>query len=95
MAIISDAHIFIFFLLFFLYIYTSIRPYLRSDIPKTTIHTMSASGYTIHVAGLAPETTEDKLHDFFSFCGKLTSVKKSGSAADITFEKLSAMRTSL
>ena len=54
-----------------------------------------AAGYTIHVAGLAPETTEEKLHDFFSFCGKLVSVKKDGSTADITFEKLSAMRTSL
>lgn len=53
------------------------------------------SAYTIHVAGLAPETTEEKLHDFFSFCGKLVSVKKEGSSADITFEKLSAMRTSL
>ncbi|WWC58528.1 uncharacterized protein I303_101071 [Kwoniella dejecticola CBS 10117] len=52
-------------------------------------------GYTIHVSGLATETTEDKLHDFFSFCGKLVSVKKSGNEADITFEKLSAMRTSL
>jgi hypothetical protein len=51
------------------------------------------SAYTIHVAGLAPETTEEKLHDFFSFCGKLVSVKKEGSSADITFEKLSAMRT--
>ncbi|WVN90285.1 uncharacterized protein L203_105521 [Cryptococcus depauperatus CBS 7841] len=56
---------------------------------------MSTTGYTIHVAGLAPETTEDKLHDFFSFCGKLTSVKKTGTTADITFEKMSAMRTSL
>ncbi|WVQ97184.1 hypothetical protein IAU59_004294 [Kwoniella sp. CBS 9459] len=55
----------------------------------------SSSGYTIHVSGLATETTEDKLHDFFSFCGKLVSVKKSGNEADITFEKLSAMRTSL
>jgi hypothetical protein len=36
-----------------------------------------------------------KLHDFFSFCGKLVSVKKTGNTADITFEKLSAMRTSL
>ncbi|KAK1925613.1 hypothetical protein DB88DRAFT_484502 [Papiliotrema laurentii] len=54
-----------------------------------------APGYTIHVAGLAPETTEEKLHDFFSFCGKLVSVKKTGSTAEITFEKLSAMRTSL
>ncbi|WWC99592.1 hypothetical protein V866_006496 [Kwoniella sp. B9012] len=55
----------------------------------------TSSGYTIHVSGLATETTEDKLHDFFSFCGKLISVKKSGNEADITFEKLSAMRTSL
>ncbi len=55
----------------------------------------SVPGYTIHVAGLAPETTEEKLHDFFSFCGKLVSVKTSGATADITFEKLSAMRTSL
>lgn len=54
-----------------------------------------STGYTIHVAGLAPETTEDRLRDFFSFCGKLTSVKKSGTEADITFEKLSAMKTSL
>lgn len=57
--------------------------------------TAVAPGYTIHVAGLAPETTEDKLHDFFSFCGKLVSVNKTGTSADITFEKLSAMRTSL
>ncbi|EIW72379.1 hypothetical protein TREMEDRAFT_70704 [Tremella mesenterica DSM 1558] len=54
-----------------------------------------AAGYTIHVSGLAPETSEEKLHDFFSFCGKLVSVKKTGETAEITFEKLSAMRTSL
>jgi len=54
-----------------------------------------APGYTIHVSGLAPETNETKLHDFFSFCGKLVSVNKNGNTADITFEKLSAMRTSL
>ncbi|KAL7419237.1 hypothetical protein Q5752_006074 [Cryptotrichosporon argae] len=54
-----------------------------------------STGYSIHVSGLAPETSEDKLNDFFSFCGKLVSVKKAGSEADITFEKLSAMRTAL
>ncbi|BEJ12171.1 hypothetical protein CspHIS471_0206310 [Cutaneotrichosporon sp. HIS471] len=54
-----------------------------------------SSGYTIHVSGLAPETSETKLHDFFSFCGKLQSVKKHGTEADITFEKQSAMRTAL
>ena len=61
----------------------------------STMSTAVAPGYTIHVAGLAPESTEDKLHDFFSFCGKLVSVNKTGTSADITFEKLSAMRTSL
>lgn len=54
-----------------------------------------SEGYKIHVSGLAPETSEEKLHDFFSFCGKLVSVKKDGSEAEIVFEKLSAMRTSL
>jgi hypothetical protein len=54
-----------------------------------------SSGFTIHVSGLAPETSETKLHDFFSFCGKLQSVKKHGTEADITFEKQSAMRTAL
>lgn len=66
--------------------------------------------YTIHVSGLAPQTSDTTLHDFFScefdviyrwailtvkVCGKLTSVKKSGTEADITFEKQSAMRTAL
>lgn len=70
--------------------------YLYTLYTFYTIHnTPTMSAYTIHVAGLAPETTEEKLHDFFSFCGKLVTVKKSGSEADITFEKLSAMRTSL
>ncbi|TXT10644.1 hypothetical protein VHUM_02149 [Vanrija humicola] len=54
-----------------------------------------STGYTIHVSGLAPTTDETKLADFFSFCGKLTSVKKSGTEADITFEKLSAQKTAL
>jgi hypothetical protein len=58
------------------------------------IYTMS-TGHIIKVTGLAAETSEEKLHDFFSFCGKLVSVKKDGSTAEIEFEKLSAMRTSL
>lgn len=32
-----------------------------------------STGYTIHVAGLAPETSETKLHDFFSVSCKPTS----------------------
>jgi hypothetical protein len=35
-----------------------------------------SSGYTIHVAGLASETTEEKLHDFFS-C-KYTNIREVG-----------------
>ncbi|WOO82373.1 Protein vip1 [Vanrija pseudolonga] len=54
-----------------------------------------STGYTIHVSGLSATTDETKLADFFSFCGKLTSVKKSGTEADITFEKLSAQKTAL
>jgi hypothetical protein len=54
-----------------------------------------STGHIIKVTGLAAETSEEKLHDFFSFCGKLVSVKKDGSTAEIEFEKLSAMRTSL
>lgn len=35
-----------------------------------SISTMSApAGYTIHVSGLSPETSEDKLRDFFSVGG--------------------------
>jgi len=54
-----------------------------------------STGHVIRVTGLAPETSEEKLHDFFSFCGKLVRVKKEGNSAEIEFEKLSAMRTSL
>lgn len=54
-----------------------------------------STGHVIRVTGLAPETSEEKLHDFFSFCGKLVEVKKEGNTAQISFEKLSAMRTSL
>lgn len=54
-----------------------------------------AGEYSIHVSGLGPDTTEMKLHDFFSFCGKLVSVNKTGKTAIVTFEKASAMRTAL
>lgn len=64
-------------------------------VENTNKITMASGGHIIRVAGLAPETSEEKLHDFFSFCGKLVSVKKEGDVAEIEFEKLSAMRTSL
>jgi hypothetical protein len=47
------------------------------------------------VAGLSPETSEDKVKDFFLFCGAISSLKKEGNTADITFQKESAARTAL
>lgn len=74
---------------------TSVPPAAAPTAVPIPASAPSGAGYTIHVAGLAPETSTEKLHDFFSFCGKLLSVKKEGTTAEITFEKLSAMRTSL
>jgi len=51
--------------------------------------------YAVHVAGLSPETSEDKVKDFFLFCGAISSLKKDGNTADITFQKESAARTAL
>jgi len=51
--------------------------------------------YSVHVAGLSPETSEDKVKDFFLFCGAISSLKKEGNTADITFQKESAARTAL
>jgi hypothetical protein len=50
---------------------------------------------TLQVAGLSPETSEDKVKDFFLFCGAISSLKKDGNTADITFQKESAARTAL
>ncbi|TFK40702.1 hypothetical protein BDQ12DRAFT_601171, partial [Crucibulum laeve] len=50
---------------------------------------------TVQVSGIAPTTTETQLHDFFTFCGKITSIEhkeKSGTAV-INFEKASAAKT--
>jgi hypothetical protein len=44
---------------------------------------------------LSPETSEDKVKDFFLFCGAISSLKKDGNTADITFQKESAARTAL
>ena len=50
---------------------------------------------TLQVAGLSPETSEDKVKDFFLFCGAISSLKKDGNTADIIFQKESAARTAL
>ncbi|KAF8158240.1 hypothetical protein B0H34DRAFT_707982 [Crassisporium funariophilum] len=53
--------------------------------------------YTVNVSGIAPSTTQTQLHDFFTFCGKISSIQyqeKSGSAT-IAFEKSNAAKTAL
>ncbi|KAI0629892.1 hypothetical protein C8Q77DRAFT_1139081 [Trametes polyzona] len=55
------------------------------------------SAYTIHVSGISDATTEQHLTDFFTFCGKITSVQydKPNHTATIHFEKPSAAKTAL
>ncbi|RAL11669.1 putative actin cytoskeleton protein (VIP1) [Aspergillus homomorphus CBS 101889] len=58
---------------------------------------------TVHVEGIAPATSDKEVQDFFSFCGKITSLSVtpvSGEAdaqksATVTFEKEAAAKTAL
>lgn len=58
---------------------------------------------TVHVQGISPKTSEKEVKDFFSFCGKITSISvtPSSDAADapqsasVTFEKETAAKTAL
>lgn len=58
---------------------------------------------TVHVQGISHETTEKEVKDFFSFCGKITtlSITPTSDAADapksatVTFEKETAAKTAL
>ncbi|KAH7913433.1 hypothetical protein BJ138DRAFT_1171333 [Hygrophoropsis aurantiaca] len=60
-----------------------------------------SSQVTVDVSGISPSTTEQALHDFFSFCGKIQSIdlKPEGDdgkkSAVIHFEKHSAANTAL
>ncbi|KDQ62243.1 hypothetical protein JAAARDRAFT_30127 [Jaapia argillacea MUCL 33604] len=54
--------------------------------------------HSVNVTGIAPQTAEQHLHDFFTFCGKITSIDfKEGppKSATIYFEKPSAAKTAL
>ena len=57
---------------------------------------MSAT-YDVHVSAIAPQTTEQHLTEFFSFCGKITSLSFDPAAhsAIIRFEKPGAAKTAL
>ncbi|KAL1885862.1 Protein vip1 [Paecilomyces lecythidis] len=58
---------------------------------------------TVHVSGIAPTTSDKEVRDFFSFCGKITSLSvtpESGEAnapksATVHFEKETAAKTAL
>lgn len=54
---------------------------------------------TVHVKNIAPETDDKGIKDFFSFCGKITSIdvtnEGSTKSATVTFEKETAAKTAL
>ncbi|WEW59030.1 Protein vip1 [Emydomyces testavorans] len=58
---------------------------------------------TVHVSNIASATTEKEVRDFFSFCGKITSLSLTPSSGDkdaqqsatVTFEKETAAKTAL
>jgi len=55
------------------------------------------TAHPVNVSGIAPTTTEAHLNEFFTFCGKISSIdysKEKGSAV-IHFEKPSAAKTAL
>ncbi|KAL5520037.1 hypothetical protein ACEPAG_1697 [Sanghuangporus baumii] len=53
--------------------------------------------YYVKVSNLSPETSEEKLHDFFTFCGKIESIEYKGTdgVSTVYFEKPSAVTTAL
>ncbi|KAI9719794.1 MAG: hypothetical protein M1812_003282 [Candelaria pacifica] len=61
------------------------------------------SSTTVHVKNISPETSEKEVRDFFSFCGKITSLSvtpasdasDSPQSATVNFEKATAAKTAL
>ncbi|KAF8513787.1 hypothetical protein JB92DRAFT_3096410 [Gautieria morchelliformis] len=55
------------------------------------------SSYSVKVSNITPSTSEANLKDFFTFCGKITSIEHdpSSQTATIHFEKASAAKTAL
>jgi len=51
--------------------------------------------FIVNVSGIAPSTTEAQLHDFFTFCGQISSIHRDKDTATIAFEKSSAAKTAL
>ncbi|KAF9013370.1 hypothetical protein BDQ17DRAFT_1419529 [Cyathus striatus] len=55
------------------------------------------STFPVTVSGISPSTTQAQLHDFFTFCGKITSIDHAPAEghATINFEKPSAAKTAI
>jgi len=57
------------------------------------------SANTVHVKNISAQTTEKEVREFFSFCGKITSLEVTPGAttkdATVTFEKETAAKTAL
>jgi len=56
------------------------------------------SSHSVNVTSIAPQTNEEHLRDFFTFCGKITSIDFQNTepkSATIHFEKPSAAKTAL
>ncbi|KAH9932710.1 uncharacterized protein BXZ73DRAFT_101251 [Epithele typhae] len=58
---------------------------------------MSTNAFTVNVSGISPVTTEQHLHDFFTFCGTIRKIDFNAEkqTAAIHFEKPSAAKTAL
>merc|ERR1712093_44044 len=69
----------------------------QSDHIRSSTNIMSAS--TVNVKNISSATSEKEIKDFFSFCGKISSIEvtKSGESqnATVTFEKETAAKTAL
>jgi hypothetical protein len=61
--------------------------------------TTDTTPYSVKVTDISPSTTEDQLHEYFTFCGKIASIdfdeKSDPRSAVIHFEKTQAAKTAL
>jgi hypothetical protein len=58
-----------------------------------------ATKSTVNVKNIAPQTSDESLREFFSFCGNITNINVTTEGetknADVTFEKATAAKTAL
>lgn len=84
---------------------TSTTTNIHSSTPQITCthHTTATMSNTVHVKGISSQTSEKEVRDFFSFCGKISSLSVTpesndpgaNQSATVTFEKETAAKTAL